>query len=203
MSKIMWSPCVEAESHNGVRELSIYTKHLTNRRIFLNGTIDSDLANDIVAQLLYLEEESEEPIYFYINSNGGEINAGLFIYDVLQEMTVPVYMYCTGMAASMAAILLAGGQKGRRFILPHSKTMIHEPLLAGGMGGSATSIRNISDSILETKQIVNEILAKHTGKTLEEIDKATAFDNYMNAEKSVEFGICDKVVTSLLKKEVN
>ena len=199
MSKIVWSPSVEVESHNGIRELSIYTKHLTNRRIFLNGTIDRDLANDIVAQLLYLQEESKEPIYIYINSFGGEINAGLYIYDVLQSITVPVYMYCTGMAASMAAVLLAGGQKGRRFILPHSKTMIHEPLLAEGVGGSATSIRNISESILETKKIVNGILAKHTGKTIKEVDKATSFDNYMNAEKSVEFGICDKVVTSLLE----
>ena len=199
MSKIDWSPCIEVESHNGIRELSIYTKHLTNRRVFLNGTIDRDMANDIVAQLLYLQEESEEPIYFYINSSGGEINAGLYIYDVLQSITIPVYMYCTGMAASMAALLLAGGQKGRRFILPHSKTMIHEPLLVEGVGGSATSIRNISESILETKRIVNGILAKHTGKTLKEVDKATSFDNYMNAEKSVEFGICDKVVTNLLK----
>lgn len=199
MSKIVWSPSVEVESHNGIRELSIYTKHLTNRRIFLNGTIDRDLANDIVAQLLYLQEEAKEPIYIYINSFGGEINAGLYIYDVLQSITVPVYMYCTGMAASMAAVLLAGGQKGRRFILPHSKTMIHEPLLVEGVGGSATSIRNISESILETKKIVNGILSKHTGKTLKEVDKATSFDNYMNAEKSVEFGICDKVVTSLLE----
>lgn len=199
MSRIVWSPCVEVETHNGIREVSVYTKHLTNRRIFLNGTIDRDMANDIVAQLLYLQEESEEPIYFYINSNGGEINAGLFIYDVLQSINIPVYMYCTGMAASMAAILLAGGQKGRRFILPHSKIMIHEPLLAEGMGGSATSIRNISDSILETKKIVNGILAKHTGRSLEEVDKATSFDNYMNAEKSIEFGICDKVVVNLLK----
>jgi len=199
MSKIVWSPSVEVESHNGIRELSIYTKHLTNRRIFLNGTIDRDLANDIVAQLLYLQEESKEPIYIYINSFGGEINAGLYIYDVLQSITVPVYMYCTGMAASMAAVLLAGGQKGRRFILPHSKTMIHEPLLAEGVGGSATSIRNISESILETKKIVNGMLSKHTGKTLKEVDKATSFDNYMNAEKTVEFGICDKVVTSLLE----
>ena len=114
-------------------------------------------------------------------------------------MTIPVYMYCTGMAASMAAVLLAGGQPGRRYILPHSKTMIHEPLLSGGVGGSATSIRNISDSILETRSIVNGILAKHTGKSIKEINKATSYDNYMNAEKSVEFGICDKVVQGLLE----
>ena len=201
MNRLSWSPCVEIESHNGIRELNIYTRHLTKRRIFLNGEINRDTANDIVAQLLYLQEDSKEPIYFYINSGGGEINAGLFIYDVIQSLTVPVYMYCTGMVASMAALLLAGGQKGRRFILPHSKTMIHEPLLAGGVRGTATSIRNISDSILETRKIVNNILAKHTGKSRKEIDKATSFDNYMNAEKSVEFGICDKIVTSLLEVE--
>ncbi|MBR5597150.1 MAG: ATP-dependent Clp protease proteolytic subunit [Lachnospiraceae bacterium] len=199
MNRLSWNPSVEVDSYNGIRELSVYTRHLSKRRIFLNGEINSEMANDIVAQLLFLQEESEEPIHIYINSGGGEINAGLFIYDVIQSITVPVYMYCTGMAASMAAVLLAGGQPGRRFILPHSKTMIHEPLLSGGVGGSATSIRNISDSILETRSIVNGILAKHTGKTLKEINKATSFDNYMNAEKSVEFGICDKVVQGLLE----
>lgn len=197
MNRISWNPSVEVEGLNGTREVNIYTRHLSKRRIFLNGEIDRDMANDIVSQLLYLQDESEEPIFFYINSNGGEINAGLYIYDVIQSMTVTVYMYCTGMAASMAALLLAGGQPGRRFILPHSKTMIHEPLLAGGVKGSATSIRNISDSILETRNIVNGILAKHTGKTIKEVNKATAFDNYMNAEKSVEFGICDKVVSGM------
>lgn len=195
------NPCVEMESHNGIREVGIYTRHLSKRRIFLNGEINSETANAIVAQLLYLQDESEEPISIYINSHGGEINAGLYIYDVLQSMTIPVYMYCTGMAASMAALLLAGGQPGRRFILPHSKTMIHEPLLTGGVGGNATSIRNISESILETRKIVNGILAKHTGKSLKEVNKATSFDNYMNAEKSVEFGICDKVVRTLTEVE--
>ena len=103
------NPCVEMESHNGIREVGIYTRHLSKRRIFLNGEINAETANATVAQLLYLQDESEEPIFIYINSNGGEINAGLYIYDVLQSMTVPVYMYCTGMAASMAALLLAGG----------------------------------------------------------------------------------------------
>jgi ATP-dependent Clp protease protease subunit len=167
------------------------------RRVFLNGEINRTLADDVVSQLLYLQEESEEPISIYINSGGGEVNAGLYIYDVLQSLTVPVYIYCTGIAASMAAVILAGGQQGRRFILPHSKTMIHEPLLAGGVGGSATSIKNISESILETRNITNGILAKHTGKTQEEINDATSFDNYMNAENTVAFGICDKVVKSL------
>lgn len=197
MNRLSWNPCVEVESHNGIREVSIYTRHFTNRRIFLSGTIEREMANDIAAQLLYLQEAGDEPIKIYINSGGGEVNAGLLIYDVLQTMKVQVDIYCTGIAASMAAILLAGGQPGHRFILPHSKVMIHEPLISNGVGGSATSIRNLSDSILETRAITNGILAKHTGKTLQEIDSATAFDNYMNAEAAVEFGLCDKVVDNL------
>ena len=106
-------------------------------------------------------------------------------------------MICTGMAASMAAILLAGGQKGNRYILEHSKVMIHEPLLANGVGGSATSIKNISESILETRKIVNGILAEHTGKSIEEINEATSFDNYMNAKEAIEFGICDAITKQI------
>ena len=150
-------------------------------------------AMSILSQLKYLANESDEEINLYINSGGGEVTAGLLIYDVIQQMKVPVNMYCTGIAASMAAVIFAGGQKGRRYILPHSKTMIHEPLLSGGVGGSASSIKNISDSILETRKILNGILAKHTGKSLKEINKATAFDNYMNAEESIAFGLCDAV----------
>lgn len=197
MNRLSWNPCVEVESHNGIREVSVYTRHFMNRRIFLTGTIEREMANDIVAQLMYLQDVGDEPIQVYINSGGGEVNAGLFIYDVLQTMKVTVNIYCTGIAASMAALLLAGGQPGHRYILPHSKVMIHEPLISNGVGGSATSIRNLSDSILETRAITNGILAKHTGKTLQEIDNATAFDNYMNAETAVEFGLCDKVVDTL------
>jgi ATP-dependent Clp protease protease subunit len=102
-------------------------------------------------------------------------------------------MYCIGMAASMGAVILAGGQKGRRFILPHSQCMIHEPLISGGVGGAATSIKKTAESILEIKSIINGILAKHTGKTVEEIDEATSFDNYLNAEESVAFGLCDEI----------
>ena len=151
----------------------------------------------ILSQLKFLAEESEEEINLYINSGGGEVTAGLLIYDVLQQLKVPVNMYCTGIAASMAAVIFAGGQKGRRYILPHSKTMIHEPLISGGVGGSASSIKNISDSILETRKLLNGILVKHTGKSLKEVNKATAFDNYMNAEESIAFGLCDAVVTEI------
>ena len=119
------------------------------------------------------------------------------LYDVITSLKTEINMYCTGMAASMAALLFASGKKGHRFILPHSKTMIHEPLIAGGVGGSASSIHDISESILETKKICNEILAKHTGKSLEEINKVTMHDHYMNAEESVKFGMCDGICTVL------
>lgn len=191
-------PTIEVESAHGVREVSLDTRHLMKRRIFLNGEINEDTANDFLSQMLYLEQESRDPVTIYINSPGGSVNAGLVIYDCIQASELEINMVCAGTAASMAAIIFAGGQKERRFILPHSKVMIHEPLLAGGVGGSATSIKNISDSILETREIVNGILAKHTGKTVKEINKATSFDNYMNAEEAIKFGLCDKVTTKMI-----
>lgn len=192
-----WVPSVEVESVYGTREVSLTTRHLMNRNVFLTGSIDSEMANNFLSQFLYLEQESGEPITIYINSPGGEVNAGLMIYDTIQGSSLPINMVCTGMAASMAAILLAGGQKGRRYILKHSKVMIHEPLISNGVGGSATSIKNISDSILETREIVNGILAEHTGKSMEEINNATNFDNYMNAEEAIEFGICDEITANV------
>lgn len=193
----LWTPSIEVESVNGTREVSLTTRHLMNRNVFLQGTIDSDMANQFLSQLLYLEQELEEPVTIYINSPGGEVNAGLVIYDAIQGSNLEINMICTGMAASMAAILLAGGQKGNRYILEHSKVMIHEPLLANGVGGSATSIKNISESILETRKIVNGILAEHTGKSIEEINEATSFDNYMNAKEAIEFGICDAITKQI------
>lgn len=197
MSEYVWNPMVEVESNAGIREVSLFTKHLMNRNVFLTGEICMEKAMSILSQLKYLAEESEEPINLFVNSGGGEVNAGLLIYDLLQAIKVPVNIYCTGIAASMAAVILAGGKDGHRFILPHSKTMIHEPLLSGGVGGSASSIKHISDSILETREILNGILAERTGKTIEEINRATAFDNYMNAEESVAFGLCDQVTDNI------
>ena len=194
---ILWTPAVEVESVNGTREISLYTRHLMNRNLFLTGEINADMANSFVAQLLYLEETPDEPVNIYINSPGGEINAGLMIYDAIQGSRLEINMICTGLAASMAAVLLAGGQHGSRYILRHSKVMIHEPLLANGVGGSATSIRQISESIIETREMINEILAKHTGKTVEEINDATSFDNYMRAEEAIAFGLCDRITDSV------
>lgn len=195
----MWNPTFESESASGSREVSVRTRLLSNRNIFITGEINTDTANEVLMQLMYLTDESDEPINIYLNSPGGEVNSGLMIYDAIQAVECPINIYCTGMAASMAAIILAGGQAGRRFILPHSKTMIHEPLINGGVGGSASSLKSISDSILETRDITNGILAQHTGKSLKEINKVTAHDHYMNAEESVAFGICDAVVTSIYK----
>ena len=194
----LWEPCIEVESSHGVREISLSTAHLMNRIVFLRGEIDSAMADGFLSQLLFLSQEPEKPVTIYINSPGGEVNAGLMIYDAIVGSKMKITMICTGKAASMGALLLAGGQKGRRLILPHSKVMIHEPLIANGLGGSATSIKNISESILATKEITNTILAKHTGKTLEEINEATGYDHYMNAKEAIEFGICDKISKSVV-----
>lgn len=195
-----WNPTVQEDTCNGPHEVQLLTKHFTNRKLFINGEVTEEMANDFVSKMLYLCQ-SDEPIDIYLNSPGGSVNAGLVIYDILQDCSgdegcepkIPINIYCTGLAASMGAVILAGGQKGRRFILPHSKVMIHEPLIAGGMGGSATSIKKTAESILETKTIINGILAKHTGKTVEEVDEATSFDNYMNAEEAISFGLCDSI----------
>ena len=189
-----WRPTVLEDTCQGTMAVDLFTRHFTDRKLFLTGEVTQDMADSFVSQFLYLARENK-PVDIYINSPGGSVDAGLVIYDVIQSCQdkVPVNMYCTGMAASMGAVILAGGQKGRRFILPHSRVMIHEPLLTGGMGGSATSIKKTADSILETKALINGILASHTGKTVGEIDEATSFDNFMNAKEAVEFGLCDEI----------
>ena len=180
------------ESSNGLEVIPINSRLMTDRIIFIDGTITAETAVSFTKQMLFLSQ-SDKPIRIYINSAGGEVNAGLAIYDMIQGFRGDIQMYCVGQAFSMAAVLLAAGQNGKRFILPHSRVMVHEVLL-GGVGGSATSISKISESIMETRDMVNGILAKHTGKTLKEINRATSFDNFMNAEEAVEFGICDKIV---------
>ena len=201
MNKYIWIPEIIEETSAGNKQVALQSKLLMNRNIFLNGDINNDSANFFIQQLMYLEYESDEPINVLIDTPGGLVTSGLAIYDVIQDCKVPINMVCIGTAASMGAVILAGGQKGRRYILPHSKCMIHEPLISNGVGGSATSIHNISESILKTRDITNGILAKHTGKKLSQINKATAFDNYMTASEAVEFGICDKVIKGL--SEIN
>ena len=162
--------------------------------IIVNGEVNTELALEIIAYLRLSAQEGL-PITLFLNSPGGEVNAGLMVYDVIQSYPHDITIICVGMAASMGAIILAGGRNGRRFILPHSKVMIHEPLIANGFGGSATTIEQKAKTILDVKKNLNEILAKHTGRTLKEIEKATAFDNYMTAQEAIDFGICDAVST--------
>lgn len=192
--RMPWRPAVIEETCHGTMPVDLLTKHLSERKLFLTGEVTEEMADGFVSELLYLAQENR-PVDIYINSPGGSVDAGLVIYDIIQacQNRIPINMYCTGMAASMGAVILAGGQKGRRYILPHSRVMIHEPLIAGGMGGSASSIKKTADSILETKAIINGILAEHTGKSVEEIDRATSFDNFLNAEEAIDFGLCDEI----------
>ncbi|MGM9661283.1 MAG: ClpP family protease [Faecousia sp.] len=186
------------KSSSGIQSLPLDAMLLAQRKVFLSEAITTKSANAVLQQLLFLEgEDSNAPIKLIIDSPGGEVNAGLMLYDQIKGMDVPIEMYCTELAASMAAVILAGGRPGHRFILKHSKVMIHEPLISsssGGICGSASSIAKTAESILETKRVMTELLAQDTGRTIEEIEKAVSFDNFMNAEEAVTFGICDSIV---------
>lgn len=186
------------KSCSGVQTVSLESRLLANRKVYIQGEIDDEMACSFEQQIQYLlSEDSEKPIDIYISTPGGSVAASLHMYDVLKSIRVNTTMWCRGTTASMGAIILAGGQKGRRLILPHAKVMIHEPLIAGGVGGSATSIQRTAESIMETKKITVELLAADTGKSKAAIEQAIAFDNYMNAQEAVNFGIADKVVSSL------
>ncbi|MDE6519327.1 MAG: ATP-dependent Clp protease proteolytic subunit [Ruminococcus sp.] len=186
------SKTIYIESANSSKEYNLDAVHAKEGTLFLNETITADVAVQFVSVMKYMAEKEKE-VTLYINCKGGEVNAGLVMYDVIQAYPHTLNIICTGIAASMAAVLLAGGQKGRRFILPHSKVMIHEPLIMDGFGGSATTIEKKAQSILEIKAIINGILSEATGKSIEEIDSATSYDNFMDADEAVAFGICDKI----------
>ncbi len=187
------------KSSHGITLVPITSKLLAERKIFIEDEITPASACETVrALMLLVKEDPNKPIDIYINSPGGRVDAGLMIYDALKGMKTEVNLHCIGMAASMAAVILAGGKKGHRFILPHSKTMIHEPLISGGVGGSATSIQRTAESIMETKKLTVELLAKDTGKKEKEIEAAVAYDNYMNAKESVAFGLCDSIEYDLV-----
>lgn len=192
--------CGSSYLHKGSKGLvsvPLDSDFLSRGFIFIDGQIDRPLANRFLKEMMYLSDKPD-PVKIVINSDGGEVSAGLMIYDVIRGSQKEIDIFCTGRAASMAAVILASGNPGRRHILAHSSVMIHEVLLGGGVGGSATSISKISQSIMEVRDLVNEILAKHTGKTTDEINKATSFDNIMNAEQAIEFGIVDDIVESVI-----
>ena len=184
------------KSNSGFQSLPLEGTLLAQRWIFLSDAITMETANRILQQLLFLEaEDPYSEINICISSPGGEVDAGMMIHDQLKGMKdTPINLFCTGMAGSMAAIILASGQKGRRFILPHSKVMIHSPYIAGNVGGNAEAIQRTADSILETKKTIVKILGENTGKSGEEIEAAISFDNTMDAAQAVAFGICDRIV---------
>lgn len=185
---------VQVKSNSGITLVPAETRLMADRKLFIEGEINSEKACQFVRETLLLNrEDSGKPIDLMINSMGGEINSGLLMYDVIQSSRAPIRTFCVGCAYSMAAVLFACGNFGR-YMLPHSELMIHEPLLGSRISGSSSSVKSISDSLLEIKGKLNKILAKHTGKTEEEVEKATGFDHYFSPEESVEFGLCDKVI---------
>ena len=193
MSSIL-IPYVVESTGRGERSYDIYSRLLKDRIVFLGGTVTDDVANLITAQLLFLEsEDPEREVNMYINSPGGSVTAGLAIYDTMQFVKPPVSTLCVGQAASMGSFLLAAGAKGRRYALPHSRILIHQ--LSGGFEGQATDIEIQAREALRQKEILNEILARHTGKTVKQIEKDTDRDNFMSAAQAVEYGLIDEVIT--------
>ncbi|MFC3914273.1 ATP-dependent Clp endopeptidase proteolytic subunit ClpP [Pseudaeromonas sharmana] len=186
-------PIVVEQTAKGERSYDIYSRLLKERVIFLTGQVEDYMANLVVAQLLFLESENpEKDIYLYINSPGGSVTAGMSIYDTMQFIKPDVSTVCMGQACSMGAFLLAGGAEGKRFVLPHSRVMIHQPL--GGFQGQASDIQIHAMEILKIKQTLNERLAFHTGQPLDRIERDTDRDNFMSAEQAVEYGIVDGVL---------
>jgi ATP-dependent Clp protease protease subunit len=188
-------PMVIETSGRGERAYDIYSRLLRERVIFLVGPVNDATANLVVAQLLFLESENpDKDIFFYINSPGGSVTAGMAIYDTMQFIKPNVSTLCIGQAASMGAFLLAAGEKGKRFCLPNSRVMIHQPM--GGFQGQASDIEIHAKEILYLKQKLNDMLAQHTGQPIERIERDTDRDNFLSAEAAVEYGLVDKVLTS-------
>ena len=187
-------PTVIEKSHQGERAYDIYSRLLKERIIFLGNAIDDDIANTVIAQLLFLEsEDKSKDIKLYVNSPGGSVTAGLAIYDTMNYIKPDVATICIGMAASMGAVLLAGGQKGKRFCLPNAEVMIHQVM--GGVEGQAVDIKIKAEHILKIKARLNDILSKHTGQALEKIDKDTDRDYFMSAEEAKKYGIIDTIIS--------
>ncbi|MEM7589620.1 MAG: ATP-dependent Clp protease proteolytic subunit [Myxococcota bacterium] len=187
-------PTVIEQTPRGERAYDIWSRLLKDRIIFLGSEVDDPIANSIVAQLLFLEsEELEKDITLYINSPGGSVSAGLAIYDAMQYVKCDVSTVCVGMAASMGAVLLAAGVKGKRFILPHSRVMLHQP--TGGFHGHASDIAIQAREVDKTKQMLNLIIAQHTGRAAKQIEKETDRDHYLDAQEAVDYGVVDQIVS--------
>ena len=186
-------PYVVEQTNRGERSYDIFSRLLNDRIIVLSDEVNDATASIVVAQLLYLEgQDAEKDISLYINSPGGSVTAGMAIYDTMQYIKCDVSTICIGMAASMGAFLLSSGAKGKRFALPNSDIMIHQPL--GGARGQATEIKIVADHILKTREKLNKILAENTGKSIDEIARDTERDNYLSAQEALEYGLVDKVI---------
>ncbi len=187
-------PYVVEQTNRGERQYDIFSRLLEDRIIVLSDEVNDQTASLVVAQLLYLEgQDAEKDINLYINSPGGSVTAGFAIYDTMQYIKCDVSTICMGLAASMGAFLLSAGTKGKRFALPNSEIMIHQP--SGGAKGQASDIKIVAENILKTRENLNRILAENTGKTIEEIARDTERDNFMSAAEAVEYGIVDKVIS--------
>ncbi|HIW33129.1 MAG TPA: ATP-dependent Clp endopeptidase proteolytic subunit ClpP [Candidatus Paenibacillus intestinavium] len=188
-------PIVVEQTNRGERSYDIYSRLLKDRIIFLGSAIDDDVANAVIAQLLFLAaDDPEKDIHLYINSPGGSVTAGMGIFDTMQYIKPEVSTICMGMAASMGSLLLTAGAKGKRFALPNAEVMIHQPL--GGISGQAADIKIHADWILKTKHKLNQIYVDRTGQPYEKIDRDTDRDYFMSAEEALEYGLIDKVITS-------
>ena len=180
------------KNNSGVTQVSLQAKFLDKRCISISGEINEESAVDFTDKIIDLNLESNEPITVLINSNGGEINSGLLMYDAIVGSKAPIRMVCRGKAYSMGAVLFACAKE--RYMLPNSELMLHQPMLGGKVSGNASSIKSISDSMLETKKKINKLLSNHTKKTEEETDEATCFDHYFSPEESIEFNLCDEII---------
>jgi ATP-dependent Clp protease protease subunit len=188
-------PYIIENTGRGERAMDIYSRLLKDRIIFIGTPIDDGVANVVIAQLLYLQmEDPKKDIHIYINSPGGIVTGGMAIYDTINFLQCDVVTYCVGMAASMATVLLAAGTKGKRFALPNSRVMIHQP--SGGAGGQAADIAIAAREIIRWRRTLNEVIAKHTGKTVEQVEKDSDRDYYLSAEEAKTYGIVDHVVAS-------
>lgn len=194
-----YTPYVTEDTGRGERTTDIYSRLLKDRIIFIGSQIDDAVANSVVAQLIFLKaDDPKKDINIYINSPGGVISAGLAIYDTMCFIGCDINTYCIGQAASMACLLMAAGTKGKRFALPHSRMMMHQP--HGGVGGTSADIRLQAEEILKLKKMMAEIMAHHTGKTIEQIMKDSERDFYMNPEEAVKYGMIDKVMEPIKVK---
>lgn len=190
-------PMVVEQSGRGERAYDIYSRLLKERIIFLVGPVNDQTANLVVAQLLFLESENpDKEIFLYINSPGGSVTAGMSIYDTMNFIKPDVSTLCLGQAASMGAFLLSAGAKGKRFALPNSRIMIHQPLISGGLGGQASDIEIHAKELLKLKAKLNELMAQHCGRTLEELERDTDRDHFMSADEAKQYGLIDQVLSN-------